>query len=429
MLTKEQNDLLTQVGPGTLGGDLLRRYWQPVALSAELPEGGAPVPLKILGEELVLFRDEDGQPGLLGLHCAHRGADLSYGRLEDGGIRCIYHGWLYDRTGRCLEQPGEPAGSTFHQRIKQTAYPCHEAGGAIFAYMGPGEPPLFPAYEFLNVPEAQQHTNKAFHECSYLQANEGNIDPVHLSYLHVFRPGVGQIAEIDKLNSLTSRDVAPTLDVEETDFGIRIYAVRDSGPDERYVRVTNFIYPNLAAFSAAIPDGYSVNWHVPIDDTTHWKFMFNFSRGNPVNKAIMEQMFFGDHMTPDHRFKRNRSNRYLQDREEMQDRSYIGLGGNFVLHDALATEGQGTIQDRMAEHTATSDKAIVMERMLLLKAIASLKDGGDPPHVIRSPEANHLPHLGAMECMIPKSVDWKDYVHERIEEARRTGAPGVLAGA
>ena len=127
MPTAEENELLTRTPPGTPGGELLRRYWQPVALSEELPAGGAPLALKVMDEELVLFRSEDGRPGLLGLHCSHRGADLSYGRLEDGGIRCIYHGWLYDRSGRCLEQPGEPAGSTFHERIRQRAYPCQRS--------------------------------------------------------------------------------------------------------------------------------------------------------------------------------------------------------------------------------------------------------------------------------------------------------------
>ena len=145
MLTQEQNDLLTQTGPSTPGGDLLRRYWQPAALAEELPPGGAPLPVRILGEDLVLFRDDAGRPGLLGLHCSHRAADLSYGRVENGGLRCLYHGWLYDVRGRCLEQPGEPAGSTFKDRISHPAYPCQEAGGIVFTYMGPGEPPLLPA--------------------------------------------------------------------------------------------------------------------------------------------------------------------------------------------------------------------------------------------------------------------------------------------
>src|SRR5579884_2567691 len=136
MLTKEQNELLTRTGPGTPGGALLRRYWQPVALAEELPPDGPPLPVRVLGEDLVLFRDEYGRLGLLGLHCSHRGADLSYGRIEHGGLRCLYHGWLFDVQGRCLEQPGEPAGSTFKERIRHPAYPCREIGGLILAYLG-----------------------------------------------------------------------------------------------------------------------------------------------------------------------------------------------------------------------------------------------------------------------------------------------------
>src|SRR5213593_314579 len=131
MAANQEVELLTRTDAGTPCGELMRRYWQPAALSEELPEGGAPLPVRLLGEDLVLFRDDQGRPGLVGLHCSHRGADLSYGRLEDGGLRCIYHGWLYDIYGKCLEQPGEPTGSTFHERIHQTAYPCVERGGAI----------------------------------------------------------------------------------------------------------------------------------------------------------------------------------------------------------------------------------------------------------------------------------------------------------
>src|SRR5437764_699326 len=259
-MLKEENERLTQVGPGTPGGEFLRRYWQPAALSEELPVGGAPLPVRLLGEDLVLFRDDDGKPGLLGIHCSHRGADLSYGRVEDGGLRCIYHGWLYDRSGRCLEQPGEPAGSTFHERIRQTSYPCHEFGGVIFTYMGRGEPPAFPAYEFLQNDESKRFVDKYHHDCNYLQGNEGNIDPVHLSFLHRFlredvafsRPpqigpngnGAAQVSR-QSSNALYGRDLAPTLEIEETDFGIRIFSVRDAGEAGWYVRISNFIYPNL----------------------------------------------------------------------------------------------------------------------------------------------------------------------------------------
>ena len=183
-LTREENELLTLTGSGTPCGEVLRRYWQPVALSEELPFGGPPIPVCILSEDLVLFRDESGRPGLLGLHCAHRGADLSYGRLENGGLRCIYHGWLYDIHGGCLEQPGEPSGSMFHERIRQRAYPCHEVADIIFAYMGPGEPPIFPDYPPLLAAAEYRVSKKRFAECNFLQSHEGNLDPEHLSFFH-----------------------------------------------------------------------------------------------------------------------------------------------------------------------------------------------------------------------------------------------------
>src|SRR4051794_27335929 len=231
MLTQEENELITRVGPATPGGDFLRRYWQPVGLVEEIPSGGAPVPVRLLGEDLVLYRDDKDRVGLLGIHCAHRGADLSYGRLEDGGIRCIYHGWLFDRTGRCLEQPGEPAGSTFHERIRQTAYPCIERAGVIFAYLGPGEPPLLPDYEFLTVAEENRFVTKLFSDCNYLQGNEGNQDPVHLSFLHFIHSEEAQAS-----NLLQGCDRVPRIEAEMTDWGVRIYAIRREGTDKRFVR-------------------------------------------------------------------------------------------------------------------------------------------------------------------------------------------------
>src|SRR5918992_924622 len=162
-MTREENELLTRTGPGTRCGELMRRYWQPAALSEELPAGGAPLPIKLLSEDLVLFRDDHGRAGLLGLHCAHRGADLSYARVEDGGLRCIYHGWLYDRRGRVIDMPGEAeGGARMRDSIRHLAYPCEERAGVIFAYMGPGEPPLLPNYEFLTASEERVYATKLF---------------------------------------------------------------------------------------------------------------------------------------------------------------------------------------------------------------------------------------------------------------------------
>jgi phthalate 4,5-dioxygenase oxygenase subunit len=229
MLSQQENELLTRTGPGTPAGNLLRRYWQPVALTEELPVNGAPLPLRIMSEDLVLFRDDHGEFGLLGLHCSHRRADLSYGRVENGGLRCLYHGWLFDRHGNCLEQPCERPGKRFCEKVHHLAYPCQERSGIIFTYMGPGEPPLFPAYEPFLAPRDHVLVTKIFHECNYFQANEGNLDPSHVSYLHrqanvpenLKRPVEGSGGKLPL--ALYEADMAPEIDAEETDYGVRIF--------------------------------------------------------------------------------------------------------------------------------------------------------------------------------------------------------------
>ena len=425
MISAEENNLLTQIGPGTPCGSLLRRYWQPVALAEELPEGGTPVKVKILSEELVLFRDDKGRPGLLGLHCSHRGTDLSYGRVEDGGLRCLYHGWLYDVAGRCLEQPGEPGGGEHKDAIRHLAYPCREMGGIILTYMGPGEPPLPPNYEFLTVPAEYRTATKLYESCNYLQGNEGNIDPVHLSFLHQCLDEA-QIARRRMVpgsnssdNTLLGEDITPTIEVEITDFGLRIYTLRSAGRDKRYLRVTNFVMPNLAVFGGAgVGSGYSIHWHVPIDDTSHWKYIFSFSRENPLDEFMRTRT--RAELTGDYRLTRTAGNRYLQDRESMKTQTFTGMGLNFQAHDAFATESQGAVQDRTAEHLVTSDKAIVAARKLLMSGMRDAKNGRDPQHVIRDADANRLLHLQALSEVIPASVDFKQQVRERIAEIQRS---------
>jgi len=419
MMTKEENDLLSQVGPGTPCGELMRRYWQPAALSEELPAGGAPRTVRLLGEDLVLFRDDKERPGLLGLHCSHRGADLSYGRVEDGGLRCIYHGWLYDIHGNCLDQPGELNGGEHRGAIRHPAYPCQEVAGVIFAFLGPGEPPLLPNYEFLTAPSENCIVTKFLLECNYLQGLEGGIDPVHLSFLHRnFKD-----SEIDRdykaiqgadasRNTLYGRDFSPTIEVELTDFGVRIYSIRKAGPDKVYLRVSNFICPNFAAFPGPTAGkGYSVNWHVPIDDTHHFLYGFVYQRGNPLQKKLIDHE--NTESMPDYRLKRNMANRYLQDREAMK-KNYTGMGLNFRSHDALATESQGPVQNRTRETLVSSDKAILAARKLLLKGMEEVKQGLEAPHVIRESKFNRFPHLVIISEAIESSVDWKTYWKKHI---------------
>jgi phthalate 4,5-dioxygenase len=391
MLSQEQNDLVTRAAKGTPGGELLRRYWQPVALEEELPPGAPPKPVRIMGEDLVLFRDESGRPGLLGLHCPHRKADLSYGRIEDGGLRCVYHGWLFGIDGRCLHQPGEPAHSDFKDKIRHTAYPCREVPGLILAYLGPGEAPALPPFAFFSAPREQVWTKKFFHECNYLQGNEGNIDPQHLSILH-------QVS----MNSIVSysrgleTDLAPTITVSETPWGLRIDTARTIGPGEKYVRTGNFIMPNLSSFvggplvrpEVEPPEsntGYSLNWHVPIDDTTHWKFAINYRSSGPVD-AKLQEMMTCQGLDAEYRMQRNKRNRYLQDRDEMRTSTFIGMGSNFYDHDHWVVESLGAVVDRTTENLGTTDRAIVLMRRQLLRAIEDVGRGRDPLLVWRRTE-------------------------------------------
>jgi phenylpropionate dioxygenase-like ring-hydroxylating dioxygenase large terminal subunit len=418
MITAEENELLTQTDPKTPCGELLRRYWQPVALSEELPNGGAPLKVRILGEDLVLFRDDQGRLGLIGLHCAHRGTDLSYGRVEDGGLRCLYHGWLYDICGRVIDQPGEPGGGANKHMIRHLAYPCQEAGSVIFTYMGPGEPPLLPHYEFLTVPPEYRTVTKAYYDCNYLQGNEGNIDPVHLSFLHqylseaqVARQRIVQGANATD-NTLLGNDIAPTIEVEVTNFGLRIYTTRNAAPDKRYLRVTNFVMPNLSAFGGStVGGGYAVHWHVPIDDHSHWKYIFAFSRDKELDEFLRTRS--RAELTADYRLTANAANRYLQDRESMKTKTFTGMGLNFQVHDAFATESQGRVQSRTEENLVSSDKAIVASRKLILNAIKEVQRGRDPQHVIRDPKANRFPNLVVLSDVISASADWKEYTRSR----------------
>ena len=314
MTTNDENELLTRTGPDTPCGDLMRRYWQPVALVSDLKDD-TPLPVKILGEELVLFRDDHGKLGLIGLYCAHRCADLSYGRIEEGGLRCLYHGWLFDRAGRCLDQPAEPEGSKLKDKIKHIAYPCHEAAGVIFTYMGPSEPPLFPAYDFLSAPPEYVYQSKLFHSCNYLQANEGNLDPAHLSFLHSFKKPLSERnAQAQAMQQIMIANSRPTIDAERTRFGVRIYSERSSGDGRKYVRLTNFVFPNLGFFSGEGgqqgPGGYSVHWHVPIDDVSHWRYDFVYHARHKLDKQALRARSQGEFdenyyptRTPENRFR------------------------------------------------------------------------------------------------------------------------------
>jgi phthalate 4,5-dioxygenase len=420
MLTKAQNDQLTLTGPGTPGGSMLRRYWHPVALSAELkPE--RPLPVRVLSEDLVLFRDARGAPRLVERHCPHRGADLSLARIERGMLRCLYHGWLFSGDGACVDRPGEGAKAAARLGSVQNAYPCFEGGGLIMAYLGPAPAPRPPSFPFFSCPGEQVWVSKLFHRCNYLQASEGNIDPQHLSFLHRFLPGAA--VPYPDLNEIVTGDVAPRIEVVETAFGLRILASRHAAQGRQQVRMTNFIIPNASAFTGfplANPDGtpnenygFQFHWHVPIDDGSHWKYMLVYNGQGRLDKNLFDEVIFKD-ISPAFKSSRTAENGYLQDREEMQTATYTGLGRNPFDHDKYAVESQGRIVDRSKEHLSTTDKAIVQMRRQMLKAVDDVLAGRDPLFVEREGQPDALQTMVTISATLPATTDmlsdwWRGY--------------------
>ena len=413
MLTQENNAAVTQTGPGTPAGRLLRQYWQPVATEADLPADGSPLPLTVMNEKLVLFRDETGRLGLLGQHCPHRGADLSFGRIEGGGLRCLYHGWVFDLKGQCLEQPAEPRASTFCEKVKHTAYPVQASGEVIFAYMGEGEPPLLPMLECLNAPPEHRYMWKFRERCNFLQALEGDIDPFHLTFLH--RAMGSQQARnapgtSDEFYDFYVRGT-PRLEIERTDYGLRIYTMREL--DERaYLRVTNFMMPNVAIVAGPTgEDGYTTLWHVPVTDEVHIKYMLNFRRSGPINVEAMRKAY-KSHVIPDTDLetRRNRENRWLQDRNEMKDGWFAGMGPSFSVHDNFVTESMGPIYDRSNEHLGYSDKAVIAARRLILAGIADMAAGKQPVGRHHDAKSARLKDLVVRSYLVQDRNNYKDSV-------------------
>ena len=437
MLSQELNDQITRVGKGSPAGEVLRRYWQPAALSDELAGSRPVVPVTLLGERLVLFRDEEGELGLIGRHCPHRGADLCYGRREDNGLRCPFHGWHFDRTGQCVEQPGEPEGSRMHEQIRTTSYPVAERNGIVFAWMGPGAPPPFPEFDCFRAPDTHVFAFKGLWECNWLQAMEVGIDPAHASFLHRFlededpAEGYGkQFRDSVKAGAANTeipmtrllRDYPrPEIRVDETDYGLRLTALRHMDDGRTHVRVTNQIFPEAICIPMS-REMTITQWHVPVDDETcYWYAMFT-SFGKPVDKDLMRAQRLKEHRLPDYVPLKNRHNDYGYDPEEQGRMTYTGMGMDINVHDQWAVESMGRIQDRTAEHLGKTDVAIIRYRRMLRAAIDALEDGredalpmhgGTDPSTLRGPLSNDA---------IAPSDDWET-ASARADAERRAACP------
>ena len=383
-----QNELFTRTGPGTAAGRLMRCYWQPAALTRELDRDRPVRPVNLLGERLVLFRDEAGDLGLIERHCAHRGADLCYGRLEDGGLRCSFHGWLFDRTGQCLQQPAEPEDSAFPGRVRLTSYPVAERNGIVFAWMGEEKPPPLPALDSLSAPDAYTFAFKGLIECNWLQALEVGIDPAHASFLHRFiededpndsygkqfrdavEGGKGSVTHV-----LRDYD-RPEIHAERTPYGVRLTALRRLSDTDVHVRVTNQVFPHAIVIPMS-REMTITQWHVPVDDTSCYWYAIFTSYGRPVDKETMLRQRLELYELPDYVPRINKRNNYGYDPSEQRASTYTGMGHDINVHDQWAVESQGPIHDRTREHLGRSDVGLIEYRRLLQKSLDAL-ERGDP---------------------------------------------------
>ncbi len=380
MLKAEDNERITRVGKGTPCGELFRRYWQPALLSEELPGNDCPpVRVRLLGENLVAFRDSEGHVGLLEAFCAHRRAPMFFGRNEECGLRCTYHGWKFDRHGACTDLPTEPPGSPYQAQVKMIAYPTIEKGGIVWAYMGaPEHQPEPPDYEWTRAPETHRFVSKTWEDCNWLQAMEGGLDTAHSSYVHN--------DFIGNKNSLRNQDRAPQLEVEQTDYGYYYVSTRNLLDGTKYVRLYHYVMPNQQMRSGtvnfvaglgkddphAVPKMDGHLW-VPVDDEHCYVYNWTCAVEYPFPEGYLAgwESFMGrgkDDLIPDtYRLKRNASNDYMIDRELQRTKTYSGIKG-INTQDYALQEGMGPIVDRSREFLGSTDRAIITMRRQLLEA-------------------------------------------------------------
>ncbi len=371
MLTREENELLTRTGPGTPMGALMRRYWIPALFSDRLPEPDcAPVRVRLLGENLVAFRDTEGRVGLLDERCPHRTASLYYGRNEECGLRCVYHGWKFDIEGNCVDLPSEPPESDFRRKVRITAYPCVERGGVAWAYMGPPElKPEFPELEWTLLPDSHRFATRRLQECNWLQGLEGGFDTSHLAFLH------RGTAEVSRLNVPSRYEVVPT------DFGLVAGTGRDLDGDEMSWSSNLMIMPFHKIF-ATEPNAAHI-W-VPMDDENTMLYSIDFQLHRPLEDDEIEPStsWIGIHtenLPGSDRAVQNRDNDYMIDRAVQQSgASYTGMKG-LSIQDSAIQESMGPIADRTIEHLGVSDTAIIQIRRLLLESLSDLERGKTPP--------------------------------------------------
>ena len=417
MLRQEQNDLLTQTGPGTPAGRLFRSYWIPALLPEELSGNDCPpVRVKLLSERLIAFRDTNGRMGLMDEFCAHRGVSLWFGRNEECGLRCPYHGWKFDVTGQCIDMPSEPEHSGFAGKVKLKSYPLVERGGVLWTYMGaPDTQPPLPEWEFATVPPTHSFMSKRLQESNWLQAMEGGIDSSHVSFLHRGDLNTDPLFKGARGNQYNLGDMRPVFEVVESPGGLYIGARRNAESGDYYWRITQWVMPS---FTVIPPRGsHAIHGHfwIPIDDENCWTWSFDYHPTRPLTDAEVAAMRAGKgihvkYIPGTYRPLANKDNDYLMDREAQRaGRTYSGIEG-FAMQDASLQESMGPIVDRTKETLVSTDTGIIMARQRLLRSVKALAESGvTPPGV-------DLAHqkVRSASVILPPDQPFKDGAREAL---------------
>jgi len=454
----EHNELITRIGPNTPCGAVMRHYWHPVALVDEFnpafDPGMAVRPVKavrLLGQDLVLFKNATapGQPApdsawaLFDRDCPHRGADLAFARFEStptgSGLRCPFHGWKFDASGQCIETPAEPAGSKLCERVRQRSYPVIERSGVLLAWMGPegSTPPPLAAFDCFTAPESHTFAFKGLWACNWLQAFEVGIDPAHASFLHRFF----EDKSLDEAYGRQFRGAsAGTLDGERlpmtrvlrefdqpdirfapTDYGMQLTTLRPINAQQTHVRVTNAIFPST--FVIPLSEHITITqFHVPVDDTTNYWYAIFTSFTEPLDKETMRQQRLQAVDLPNYLPKAGRQNNWGFSAQEQMTRTYLGMGEDDInVHDQWACESMGAIQDRTREHLGTTDKVIMANRRVLLKAIETVQAGGMPPGMADPELAQTLSGPDTVDGIAP--ADACEAYWREVAACKRAAAP------
>lgn len=419
MLSKEQNDVLTRVGKGTPMGETMRRYWHPIAMSDELPTPDCdPIRAKLLGETFVVFRDTQGKVGVMDELCLHRGASMALGRVEEGGIRCLYHGWKFDVTGKLLETPNH-ADLRVKERLRAKAYPVREQSGLVWTYIGPKEhEPPFRDFAYDKVPPSNRILFKLVVKANYLQMWEGGTDSSHVGILHsnVTRPGwladSGGKPEIDDMVNPAWDDMSPQLEIENTAFGFHYVGKRKSAePGKSNIRLVPLFMPTGRIIE--FPDFYTTVFDTPLDDETTASYLIDASdvRALDLQERLKRSGLVEERFYKDGHFVAGWDNRFNQDRAAMKEkRSWSGFHG-ITQEDAVISTSMGPIYDRSTEHLVAADAAIVRLRQRLLDSVRRFQNGQPPIGV----ELADLTHMRGFDRDVGEQESWRPHAAHHVE--------------